>query len=105
MNKTYKINIAECKDGDQIPVEDGDFEVKDNDENTPDDPKSVFTPGEKSPDYTITIEPKDDPDSDPLNPMIVTGPTGDNVEEAVVTIYPDDSSDPIIVTVCMIFII
>ncbi len=75
--------------------------MNDNDENTPDDPKSVFTPGEKSPDYTITIEPNDDPDSDPLNPMSVTGPTGDNIEEVIVTVYPEDGSDPKIITVCM----
>ncbi len=80
-------------------MENGDFDVEDNDENTSNDPKSVFTLGEKNSDYTISIKPKDGPDSDPLNPMSVTGPTGDNVEEVVVTVYPEDGSDPTVITV------
>ena len=94
MQNIFASCVTECKDGDEIPVENGDFNVEDNDENTPDDPKTVFTPGEKTPDYTIIIKPKDGPNNDPLNPMSITGPTGDNVDEVVVTVYPEDGSDP-----------
>ena len=85
---------SECTSGQEITVKEADFDVKDNDANTPDDPSSVFSPGEKQPNHKITIKSKDSPGSDSLIPMSVTPATGSNIKEIEMKIYPIDPSGP-----------
>ena len=75
-----------------MTVKEADFDVKDNDASTPDDPRSLFSPGKKRPNYKISIQSKSAPGSDPLVPMGVTPATGSNIKEIVMKIYPLDES-------------
>ncbi len=75
-------------------MEDGTFDVKDNDESIPDEPASVFSPGVKQPNYKITVRPAPGAGSEPLIPMTITPTTGENLKEVVVRIFPEDGSDP-----------
>ena len=91
---TDLIPFIECSVGEEIPVEDGTFDVKDNDDSIPDEPASVFSPGVKQPNYKITVRPAPGVGSEPLVPMVITPTTGDNLKEVVVRIFPEDGSEP-----------
>ena len=84
----------ECAVGEEITVEDGTFDVKDNDDSIPDDPASVFSPGVKEPNYKITVRPAPGDGSEPLIPMAITPTTGGNLKDVVVRIFPADGSEP-----------
>ena len=88
------LSLIECLIGEEIPVEDGPFDVKDNDDSIPDEPASVFSPGVKEPNYKITVRPKTGDGSEPLIPMVITPTRGDNLKDVVVRIFPADGTDP-----------
>lgn len=79
------------------------FDVSDNDDSIPDEPSSVFSPGERDPGYTISITPRDEPDSDPLIPMKMTATRGTNIRQTTVRIFPEDGSQPTEILVSIAF--
>ncbi len=99
--------MTECTIGSSVPVQEAPgFSVTDNDDKTPEDPNSIFSPGERSPDYQIEIKPGTEEGAEPLTPMLVTKTTGTNIDEIVIKIFPKDPNvEPKEVTVCIICII
>ena len=86
--------VSECDYGEEISVKSAAFDVSDNDESIPDEPSSVFSPGEREPGYTISIKPRDEPGSDPLIPMDISPTRGSNIKQTTVRIFPEDGSQP-----------
>ena len=78
------------------------FDVSDNDDSIPDEPSSVFSPGERDPGYTISITPRDEPESDQLRPMRITPTRGTNIQQTIVRIFPEDGSEATEVMVSMV---
>ncbi len=75
-------------------MEDGTFDVKDNDDSIPDDPASVFSPGVKEANYLITVRPAPGDGSKPLIPTAITPASGENLKEVVLILFPADGTDP-----------
>ncbi len=83
-------------------MQDGNFRVKDDDRNIPNNFASIFTPGEKNSNYKISIMPKS---GEPIIPMTISSGSGTNLREVTIEIIPDDKSDSTEVTVCISIII